>query len=541
MKMKKILVFLLLNSTLTFAQNFTVVEKNIHPYARPEDKLGSSTSIFQNRIAAGVPYDGVIDSSGMIIPRSGAVYLYELNSQDSVQSVLEIRPNNAIADDQFGSVVILFDSLLFVSALLHDRDANNDFFISAAGAVFVFKRNPDNSWTQIQKIVAQYRSSFDLFGYSLAAFGNVLAVGVPFHDRNPWGANSLKDAGAVYIFERNAQGLYVQSQIIAANQRIENGKFGSSLALFNNTLVVGAAGFSTNQNEQDTLEDAGAAYVFNKNQTGEWQFAQKLVPNVRYPKVRFGFACALSGNNLLIGSPFDYKATPQSDSLFDAGSAYHYYSLDNDSFEFREKVIPFDRHSGAQFGYSLAISGSFSLIGSPGNTYSPSGGQSLAQSGALHSFLSSGNNLNFQGKVVSSDIGLNDWFGHTVSISGNRAVTSSPNDRRFNYTDSVYENRLGAIYTLSLNPPSQVHEPLAPSIHVYPNPFRNRLNISGLAENEGRIEVIIRNMQGAIVWLSSQLPAIEAIELELQELKPGLYILEFHSDKSHFTAKCIKL
>ena len=73
-----------------------------------------------------------------------------------------------------------------------------------------------------------------------------------------------------------------------------------------------------------------------------------------------------------------------------------------------------------QFGVSVSISGNYAIVGAFGND------DIGLNSGSAYIFnILSGNQLN---KLTASDAGSGDNFGYSVAISGNYAVIGSPND-----------------------------------------------------------------------------------------------------------------
>jgi len=86
----------------------------------------------------------------------------------------------------------------------------------------------------------------DEFGVSVALSGDTLAVGVPFEDSAAIGIdgdqsdNSAADAGAVYVFTRDAAGVWSQQDYVKASNTDAGDEFGLGVALSGDTLAVGA-------------------------------------------------------------------------------------------------------------------------------------------------------------------------------------------------------------------------------------------------------------------------------------------------------------
>jgi FG-GAP repeat len=100
---------------------------------------------------------------------------------------------------------------------------------------------------------------------------------------------------------------------------------------------------------------------------------------------------------------------------------------------------------GENFAYTLSLDGDYALIGAPG------AGVALTDSGEAHLFLKSQGGLDAWGHIktlVAEDAGANDYFGSSVSISGDYAVigaggeNGSGTDRGAAYV--FYRNQGGA-------------------------------------------------------------------------------------------------
>jgi len=80
--------------------------------------------------------------------------------------------------------------------------------------------------------------------------------------------NSASDAGAAYVFERDDSGVWTQIAYVKASNTGAGDEFASALAVYGDTLAVGAerengASSGINGDESDdSLSVAGAVYVY---------------------------------------------------------------------------------------------------------------------------------------------------------------------------------------------------------------------------------------------------------------------------------------
>ncbi|MCB1100658.1 MAG: hypothetical protein KDN22_34165, partial [Verrucomicrobiae bacterium] len=141
----------------------------------------------------------------------------------------------------------------------------------SSGAAYVFVRN-GTTWGQEAYLKASNSGVDDAFGFSAAISGDVIVVGAFGEDSDATGVNGNQDdnsapgAGATYVFMRTSNSWTQQAYLKASNTE-EGDRFGSSIAVSGETVVVGAAfeeaatGVNGDQND-NSARAAGAAYVF---------------------------------------------------------------------------------------------------------------------------------------------------------------------------------------------------------------------------------------------------------------------------------------
>ena len=84
------------------------------------------------------------------------------------------------------------------------------------------------------------------------------------------------------------------------------------------------------------------------------------------------------------------------------------------------KILASDGAVSDEFGQSVAISGDYAIVGALGDDDNGSG------SGSAYVFRSTGTNTWDSGtKIVASDGAENDYFGYSVAISGDYAIVGA--------------------------------------------------------------------------------------------------------------------
>jgi len=124
----------------------------------------------------------------------------------------------------------------------------------------------------------------------------------------------------------------------------------------------------------------------------------------------FGASVSHSGNILAVGAR---RSDP--DGVSGAGAAYLYQLEANGSATFLSKVTAPDKAPGDGFGYSVSQSGNILAVGANG---SDPDGVSFAGAAYLYQLESNGS-ATFLSKVTAPDKAADDFFGYSVSQSGN--------------------------------------------------------------------------------------------------------------------------
>jgi len=170
--------------------------------------------------------------------------------------------------------------------------------------------------------------------------------------------------------------------------------------------------------------DNGSAYIF-KRDGSSWKQQAKLRAKDGGKDDWFGYSVAISDDYAIVGAPWD------DDKGEDTGSVY-FFKRNGDSWSEEVKFTPHPPLiKWCKFGYSLDISGDYVIVGSPEEDWA---------SGAAYIFHYDGNSWKEQqAKFTAKDNAAWDDFGSSVSISGDYAIVGAWGD------DDKGENS-GSIY-----------------------------------------------------------------------------------------------
>ncbi|MCG3163162.1 MAG: hypothetical protein JMDDDDMK_04545 [Acidobacteria bacterium] len=269
-----------------------------------------------------------------------------------------------------------------------------------SGSAYVFVRT-GTVWSQQQKLTANDAAGNDRFGWSVGISGETIVVGAPLDD------DAGSSSGSAYVFVRTGT-LWSQQQKLTASDAARDDWFGYSVAISGETIVVGA------YFDDDAGVNSGSAYVFVRTGT-VWSQQQKLTASDAAASDNFGNAVAISGETVVVGAVLDDDAGSSS------GSAYVFVRTGT-VWSQQQKLTASDAAAGDLFGSALAISGETIVIGAQFDADAGS------DSGSAYVFVRTGTVWSEQQKLTASDAAAFDHFGYSVRISGETIVIGSPGD-----------------------------------------------------------------------------------------------------------------
>ncbi|MCI0856518.1 MAG: hypothetical protein J4N98_07495 [Chloroflexi bacterium] len=269
------------------ADNWGEVTKLTASDAQTGDQFGESVAVSGDTVVVGAHHE---DAGGS---DAGAVYVFQRDQggADNWGEVTKLTASDAQAGDELGYSVAVSGDTAVVGA--HHEDAGG----SKAGAAYVFDRNEGgaNNWGEVTKLTASDAETFDRFGYSVAVNAVTAVVGGPREDAGGDGA------GAAYVFERDEGGADNWGEVtkLTASDAQAGDQFGASVTVSGDTAVVGA------NHEDAGASDAGAAYVFDRNEggAGTWGELSKLTASNAASSDWFGFSAGVSGGTAVLGAP----------------------------------------------------------------------------------------------------------------------------------------------------------------------------------------------------------------------------------------------
>lgn len=417
------------------------------------DYFGFDVGISGRLIIVGSPYDNIdpCDVEPLVCENGhsgnnkdqGSAYLFFMNEQGEWVQITKLLASDGARYDNFGKSVHIDGTTAVVGSpndnveVVCNKDAvcsddpsesNRD-----QGSAYIYEEENQIIFTanavlppvlfETQKIVAEDGERYDRFGYSVSIYGQTIVVGAP--DDNieivcPEGLvcdlgsdESYRDQGSAYVFDKLLVGPpepvgaevyfipWVQIQKLVAEDGFKYDHFGTSVDIFQQTIVIGSpddnvhfcedSGDDNTNTGNDVVctdsfdghKDQGSAYVFEQlvfitegMYINPWQQTQKLIAFDGYAYDHYGFSVGIYDDKILVGSPYDNihlcEADPTNFNCVDSfegnkdqGSAYLYQFMPDWGFEFVNKLLASDGYAYDRFGKDVSLTESFAISGAP--------------------------------------------------------------------------------------------------------------------------------------------------------------------------------
>ena len=250
------------------------------------------------------------------------------------------------------------------------------------------------------KVWDDHREDFDSFGTSVETDGVSVIVGAAerFYSTGPFGGaahtgastwtQGAQNAGGVdhaFVYICGSNGWELQGELVP-NIAVQAGdQFGFSVAILGEYAIVGAPNTDVVDSNGNTLNDAGAVYIFARDSSGAWTERVKLIEDTPNANARFGWSVDLGNTEVEAAhSMFDINPSGQYNAVVGApwswndvteeitGAAY-FYTTNSNGNEFAHtirlevsdvKYLAASQGMGG-FGVDVAIDKTTVVVGSP--------------------------------------------------------------------------------------------------------------------------------------------------------------------------------
>ena len=342
----------------------------------------------------------------------GVAYIFERDEADSDNwSLLQrLAPNNPVGEVYFGGSVAISGETIVVGA--YQQDSNS-------GAVYFFDRGQGggNAWGQVAIRTADIES---WFGHSVSVSGNIAIVGAPYEE----GAGGGSDHGAVYVYARGQGGQGGQGQLWEEVKRItaadpeDGAHFGAAVAVDGEFAVVGA-----DMHDADGSPNCGAAYVLagDLDDPDQWEQVHGLHAGDPDADAHFGRTVAISEDTVVVGAEDKDES-----GVSNAGAAYVFSRnwTGQNAWGQVTKLTSDDSEEGDHFGSSVAIGMDTIVVGAPEEDVS---GKTHAGRAYVF-YESDQYQWEQVARLTSGDSELSGHFGSSVFVDGNTAIVGAPSE-----------------------------------------------------------------------------------------------------------------
>jgi hypothetical protein len=391
---------------------------------------------------------------------SGAARTYrvDVRRDAAIAEYAYRRASHPGAGEQLGYSVAVWNDTLAVGAYQEGSaargvlEADDDGGDAAddSGAVYVFRRT-GSGWVQDAYIKASNAAAYAEFGVSVALWGDTLAVGARGESSDARGIiqgtqpstdnGGSRESGAVYVYRRGEDGAWSQEAYIKASNNGVRDEFGERVALWDDTLAVGApqedssaTGVNGPQEDEQAAE-SGAVYVYRRQQE-TWGQEAYLKPSSTHAGDKFGVSVALGPDVLAVGAFLEDGGStgvggdPDDAGAPDSGAAYVYRRV---GFDWAQEAYLKASNTGAgdELGHGLALDGDTLVVGAPRENGSAAGDDEAAcNSGAAYVFRHQDGAWMQVAYLKAPGAGAGDAFGRGLALAGDTLVVGAYDDDR---------------------------------------------------------------------------------------------------------------
>ncbi len=351
-----------------------------------KDFFGKSCSIDGERL--------VVGAFAATTGRPGSAHVFELQNGTWVQ-VARLLPSDGGSGDEFGNSVGISGDALIVCSEYNDNAAGSN-----AGAAYIFERAADGTWFEVQKLAPHDAEQSQRFGEYVAIEGAVAVVGCRFD------ATLGNNAGAAYVFERDSNGVWLETAKLLGSAGQRNDLSADTVAIDGGRILMAS------YRSDASGSHSGSAYLFEKL-GGAWTEVAHLVANDGAGELARGVA--IDGDRVVLGARLESTMGGA------AGAGYVFQNV-NGQWEQTAKLLPRSARELDWIGEAVAVQGDRIVLS--GHHHDQIG----SNSGVAYVFELQNDQWVETKLLQSSAASPNDEFSFALSLSGPTLLATSPFD-----------------------------------------------------------------------------------------------------------------
>ncbi len=469
---------------------------------------------------------GIAGSSRNVngVEEGTAYILYYDGNAGKWGQVAQLFPDNfSTGDQRFGAKVAMGNGFCAVSAPLDDEGGAD------AGATYIYRWNGGNpsDWVLHQKILGV--SAGEQSGSALDFNNEWLIVGASLN------SDGLAEAGAAYLYVQAPAGTGNWNLVkkLTAQDADLGDRFGFDVAISGSYALV-----SANLDDEKGV-DAGAAYVFARNQGGadNWGQLRKLTATDGQTEDNFGVSVDLDGPYAVIGANRD------DDKGNESGSAYMFYKNQGgvaDSWNQYTKILDANGKKGEHFGYAVSIDGDHIAIGARWKKVFQS------RAGAVFVYHREDSGWAEFAMLNEPNNFYNDNLGSSLAINGQYLMAGIPGEDLPGITDCGAVLVFNAVCGDS-NRPARFRdqaEATAPemSMEAFPVPFDQTLMIKLENAPEDNVLVQVFDLLGRPVasLFNGRMEGGQTLLWQAGDVPSGTYMIRVSTEQQTLTQTVVR-
>ncbi|MBK7934268.1 MAG: VCBS repeat-containing protein [Acidobacteria bacterium] len=295
-----------------------------------------------------------------------------------------------------------------------------------SGVGFYLYVRAGNVWSQQALLVPSDGASVPSLFPTVGIEGDTIVIG-----GSGATVNSNLNQGAAYVFVRNGT-TWTEQQRLTASDGAAGNRFGCSVAISGESIIVGANGATVNGNSGQ-----GASYVFVRSGSS-WSQQTKLIADDGGANNNFGLRVAINGDSAVVTRGYRTSAAI-------VNPAAYVFVRNGPTWSQQQKlsVCEPSGNGGIQcdFGTSISIDGDNLAVGN----FFLNVGNNNAQ-GGVYVFTRSGTSWSQQQRLTANDGGTDGLFGSAVSIENDTLLVSARADLGVPGSAYIF-NRTGAVWS----------------------------------------------------------------------------------------------
>ena len=369
------------NNVGTWEQTDKIVSDDI----AQNDYFGISVAISNDYIVVGASH---VPNQTMV----GAAYIFENNNGVGTQ-IAKLTANDGVNGDKFGDALSICGDTVVVGAYQHDVNG------TTSGAAYVFTYN-GSSWEQIFKLLASDGTPGDRLGYAVNISGNSVILGAYGDDENG------DASGSAYVYYLSEEPFVIDGPYDAYVNVDEDASF--------SVLSANTDSYQWQVDDGSGFTDIMNGGVYSNATTNSLYITEAILDMNGYL-----YRCVLTNTNASINS--------NDATLYVGNSTNPSVVIET------QKILTSDGEDFDEFGYSVAVSGDYAIVGAHHNN------SHSTESGSAYIFKKNSSIWDEIAILSPSDGAEDDEFGYTVDIDGDYAIVGAyKNSDDGDYSGSAY-------------------------------------------------------------------------------------------------------